>query len=134
MNAVTKKKTVSRFPTAKISQVIHGLLKGKPFKIHVADASIGGMKIVRVVTPVWKSLRPAVRIGKILDAVNAKLTSQERDGILRFSVLTPEEYEAVAKNGFLSAPKVPLYRVPVRASKAKPLARQAAYASLRSLL
>ena len=126
MNAVTKKKRVARFPTAQIAQVMHGLLKGKPFKIHVADASIGGMKIVRVVTPVWKSLRPAARIGKILDAVNAKLTPQERDGILRFSVLTPEEYKAVVKNGFVSAPKVPHYQVPLRASKAKPVARQAA--------
>lgn len=53
------------------------------------------MKIVRVVTPAWKSLRPAARIGKVLDAVNIHLTPRERKGILRFSVLTPEEYQDV---------------------------------------
>ncbi len=95
MITTAKMKTVSKFPKAKISHAVQGILKGKPFKIQIANSNIGKMKIVRVVTPAWKSLRPAVRIGKVLDAVNTELTPQEQKGILRFSVLTPEEYQEV---------------------------------------
>ncbi|PTX98194.1 hypothetical protein DB345_05000 [Spartobacteria bacterium LR76] len=96
MTVAAKKKQVAKFPRGKIEKAVGGILKD--FKIHFADASIGKMKIVRVVTPAWKSLRPSVRIGKVLDAVNGKLTPQEQKSILRFSVLTPEEYASVVKN------------------------------------
>ncbi len=98
MTVAAKKKQVVKFPREKISEAVRNVLKDKPFEIRVADASIGKMKIVRVVTPAWKSLRPSVRIGKVLDAVNGKLTPQEQKSILRFSVLTPEEYASVVKN------------------------------------
>ena len=80
MIATAKKKTVAKFPKAKISHAVQEILKGQPFKIQVANSNIGKMKIVRVVTPAWKSLRPAIRIGKVLDAVNTKLTAQEQKG------------------------------------------------------
>ena len=95
MIAPAKKKPAPKFSRAKISHAVEGVLKGKPFEIRVADSSIGNLKIVRVVTPAWKSLRPGARIGKVLDAVEPHLTPQERKGILRFSVLTPEEYRDV---------------------------------------
>ena len=93
MNAPIKKKPAPKFPKAKISRALAGILKGKHFEIKVANSSIGKLKIVRVVTPAWKRLRPAERIGKVLDAVNLQLTQTEQKGILRFSVLTPEEYQ-----------------------------------------
>jgi hypothetical protein len=85
-----------KFPEAKIRQAVGSILpSGKIFKLKVSNSHIGRMKIVRVVTPAWKSLRPAERIIKLLEAVDAKLTPQERNGILRFSVLTPREYSEV---------------------------------------
>jgi hypothetical protein len=125
MTATAKKKQAAKFPKAKISQLIQGVLKDKPFKIHVTDAGIGKMKIVRVVTPAWKSLRPAVRISKVLDAVNTELTPQEQKGILRFSVLTPGEYKTVVKNR-PAAFKVLHHGTTAKASKAKRVARKAA--------
>ncbi len=98
MTVAAKKKQVVKFPREKISEAVRNVLKDKPFEIRVAEATVGKMKIVRVVTPAWKSLRPSVRIGKVLDAVNGKLTAQEQKSILRFSVLTPEEYASVVKN------------------------------------
>ena len=95
MIAPAKKKPAPKFSRAKISHAVEGVLKGKPFEIRVADSSIGNLKIVRVITPAWKSVRPGARIGKVLDAVEPHLTPQERKGILRFSVLTPEEYQDV---------------------------------------
>ena len=91
---IRKKKTVT-FPKGKISYAVRMALKGKTFELHVVDSKIGKMKIVRVVTPAWKSLRPAVRIGKVISAVNTELTPLEQKKILRFSVLTPEEYREI---------------------------------------
>lgn len=81
------------FPQSKIRKVVRTALpKGKDFKLHVANSSIDNMKIVRIVTPAWKSLSPSTRIRRVLQAVNSELSVQELEGILRFSVLTPEEY------------------------------------------
>jgi hypothetical protein len=95
MIAPAKKKPAPKFPRAKITDAVRELLRGKPFEIRVANSTIDNMKIVRVVTPAWKSLRPGARIGKVLDAVESHLTPPERAGILRFSVLTPEEYSEI---------------------------------------
>jgi hypothetical protein len=86
----------AKFPRARISRAVSAVIpKGHAFTLHVADSEIGKKKIVRVVTPAWKKLRGWERIGKVLDAVNRELTSEEQEGILRFSVLTPDEYEQV---------------------------------------
>lgn len=119
MIANAKKTAPTRFPKAKIADAVRTLLPTGDFKIHVADSRIGKMKIVRVVTPAWKSLRPAERIGKILDALSDKLTARERENILRFSVLTPAEYDTVVKNSPVSST-----RLSVSASTAKPLKRK----------
>ena|SRR5215471_3086910 len=93
-------KTTVKFPRSKISGAVKMVLpkaqKGN-FKLRVVNSPIGKMKIVRVVTPAWKSLRPADRIGKVLGAINTVLTREEQKAILRFSVLTPDEYEGVVE-------------------------------------
>lgn len=63
--------------------------------VYVHDSGIKGRGIVRLVTPAWKTLRPAARIEKVLNSVSGQLTKQEESKILRFSVLTPEEYQRV---------------------------------------
>ena len=96
MIATLKKKIPIKFPTAKIRDAIkEALPKGKTFDLRVADSSIGKMKIVRVVTPAWKSIRPAERIEKVIEALQGKLTLRERKAILRFSVMTPDEYQEI---------------------------------------
>lgn len=96
MIAPPKKKTPFKFPSAKIEAAIKGAMpKGITFDLRVADSSIGKMKIVRVVTPAWKSIRPAERIERVIEALQGKLTLRERKAILRFSVMTPAEYEQI---------------------------------------
>lgn len=125
MIATSKKKISTQFPRAKIAHAVKTVLPNGNFKLRVADSKIGKMKIVRVVTPAWKSLRPAERIGKILDAVSGKLTTEEQGGILRFSVLTPDEYAAVVKNGPGSVLKVPHHGSATKPIKAKRVAQKA---------
>jgi len=89
-----KARATSEFPAAKIRRVVRDILpKGKAFRLLVVDSGIRKMKVVRVVTPAWKTLPRSERIGKLLDALNETLTKQEQKGILRVSVLTPKEYE-----------------------------------------
>lgn len=86
-------KQKNSFPKRKISSAVKRILPpGKSFKLKLADSNIGEMKIVRIITPAWRSLRPAERIGKVIEAVNPQLTPAEQKKILRFSVLTPDEY------------------------------------------
>ena len=109
-------------PRAKIARAVEiALPKGRPFSIHVQNSQLGGMKVVRVVTPAWKNLRPAERIFRVREEVEKRLTAEEKNRILRFSVLTPGEYRRIFG---VSHER----RVPHRASPAK---RKAAKASAR---
>ena len=100
MIAILKKKTSIKFPTAKIEDAIkEATPRGKTFDLCVADSSIRKMKIVRVVTPAWKSIRPAARVEKVMDALHGKLTLRQRMLVLRFSVLTLEEYQQIIVGG-----------------------------------
>lgn len=126
MIATSKKKVSTQFPMAKIAHAVKTILPNGNFKVHVADSKIGKMKIVRVVTPAWKSLRPAERIGKVLDAVSGKLSAKEQGGILRFSVLTPIEYETVVKNSPVSVIKVSHHGSAAKPAKAKRVTRKVA--------
>jgi hypothetical protein len=99
MIAARKKKALPSFPSAKIARIVGEILpKGKDFKVRTADSGIRKMKVVRIVTPAWKNLRPPERISKVLAAMDGKLSEVERERILRFSVLTPEEYADVMKD------------------------------------
>jgi hypothetical protein len=87
-----RKRNAARFPKRKIFSVVQSVLpKGAIFRLRVFDSKIGGMKVVRVVTPAWKNLPPSDRILRILKVANTELSHAERKGILRFSVLTPDE-------------------------------------------
>jgi len=104
------KKTLS-LPRAKITRAVeHILPKGATFKLHVEKSAVGGLKVVRIVTPAWKRLRPVERITRVREAVEGTLSDRERKSILRFSVVTPKEYKV------LSAPP---YRGSVRLTAAK---------------
>lgn len=99
MIAVRKKKPLPSFPRAKIVRIIADILpKGNGFELRATDSGIRQMKVVRIVTPAWKNLRPPERISKVLAAMDGKLSEGEQERILRFSVLTPEEYSAVVEN------------------------------------
>lgn len=115
MIAPLKKLDSEPFPKAKISNAIQAVLpKGKDFRLRIADAKIDRLKIVRVITPAWKSLRPAQRIEKIITAVNSHLTPGEQDRVLRYSVLTPDEYkdlvETPLQKGKASSKKAPAHK------------------------
>ena len=68
---------------------------GQPFKLLIADSEIGKLKVVRIITPAWKNQRPWERIEKVLAALDGKLTPAEKKQVLRYSVLTPEEYKRI---------------------------------------
>src|SRR3954470_16926984 len=92
----TRQPNSSSFPRAKIARIVQGVIpKGKTFELRTADSGIRQMKVVRIVTPAWKNLRPPERISKVLAAMEGKLSEAEQARILRFSVLTPEEYSAI---------------------------------------
>jgi|GEM_PF-1033062 len=96
MNTTANKRTPAKFPRKKIYLVVLSVLpKGKEFRLQVIDSNIGRMKIVRIVTPAWNRLPPSDRIDKIIRAANAQLTAKEQKSILRFSVLTPDEYSRI---------------------------------------
>ena len=92
MKIALRKRNAAKFPTRKIRFVVQTVLpKGANFRLRVINSKIRGMKVVRVVTPAWKNLPPSDRILKILELANTELSYAERKGILRFSVLTPDE-------------------------------------------
>jgi alkylated DNA nucleotide flippase Atl1 len=96
MNTTAKKRTQAKFPRRKIYSVVLSVLpKGRKFTLQVIDSHIGKMKVVRIVTPTWKRLRPSDRIDRIIRAANKRLTAGEQKNILRFSVLTPDEYSKI---------------------------------------
>src|SRR5438093_8853018 len=58
---------------------------------------IGKRRILRVVTPAWKSLPKSERVRKVREAVEPNLTAEERAQIFRFSVLTPAELKRLER-------------------------------------
>jgi len=93
--------------TARIQRLVKGAIpKGKPFRVMWEPTGIGRWRILRVVTPAWKSLPRSERILKVQQAVEPGLTARERAQVFRFSVLTAAEFkrlEAALPPGHLSA-------------------------------
>jgi hypothetical protein len=78
--------------TARIHRLVRAAIpKGKPFRVMWEPTGLGKWRILRVVTPAWKSLPRSERMLKIRQAVEPSLTSRERAQVFRFSVLTPAE-------------------------------------------
>src|SRR6266480_8093936 len=77
---------------ARIKKLVKAAIpKGKPFRVVWEPTGIGQWRILRVVTPAWKSLPRFERIHKLQQAVEPNLTARERAHIFRFSVLTSAE-------------------------------------------
>jgi len=78
--------------TARINKLVKAAIpKGKPFRVIWEPTGLGQWRILRVVTPAWKSLPKFEGVQKVRQAVEPNLSQQERDQIFRFSVLTPVE-------------------------------------------
>jgi hypothetical protein len=67
--------------------------KGKPFKVSWDRAGFGRYRVLRVVTPAWRTLPRFERILRVQNAVFDGLAPKEQKHILRVSVLTAEEYK-----------------------------------------
>src|SRR5438874_8486253 len=62
--------------TARIKKFVEAALpKGKPFRVVWEPTGIGQWRILRVVTPAWKSLPRFERIHKLQQAVEPNLTA-----------------------------------------------------------
>ena len=78
---------------AKVRKIVREALpKGRRFQI--AWQPVGKRyRVLRVVTPAWRSLPRFERILKMQEAIARGLTPRERKKIFRVSVMTAEEYE-----------------------------------------
>jgi hypothetical protein len=68
------------------------LPKGKRFTIEWQPLEFTKAKVLRIVTPAWKTLEPWERIVKVQEILEQELTKKEQDQIFRVSVLTSNEY------------------------------------------
>ena len=79
---------------AKVRKVVRDVLpKGKTFKIRWQPVGFGRYRVLRVITPAWRSLPRFERILKVQKAIRDGLAAKDRAGILRVSVLTANEYK-----------------------------------------
>jgi hypothetical protein len=78
----------------KIKKLVKDILpKGKGFQLRWQPVGFGDYRVLRVVTPAWRSLPRFQRILKLQSAITDGLSAKERANILRVSVLTAEEYK-----------------------------------------
>ena len=78
----------------KIRKLVKGVLpKGRRFKIAWHPVGLGRYRVLRVITPAWRSLPRFDRILKVQEAISRGLTPHEQKDIFRVSVLTSEEYK-----------------------------------------
>jgi hypothetical protein len=93
--------------SARITRLVKAAIpKGKPFRVIWEPTGIGSWRILRVVTPAWRSLPRSERMLRLREAVEPGLTARERAQVFRFSVLTAAELkrlEAMLPAGPLSA-------------------------------
>src|SRR5436190_8472683 len=82
---------------AKVRKIVREVLpKGRKFRI--AWQPVGKRyRVLRVITPAWRSLPRFERILKMREAIASGLTLQERKNIFRVSVLTAKEYEPLRR-------------------------------------
>jgi hypothetical protein len=85
-----------RKPTpATISEVkaeLRQQLDGYSFTLLAEPTGFGGYQIWRIITPAWKRMPRMERILKMQRALLPVIPTAEQKKILRFSVLTPEEW------------------------------------------
>ena len=91
-------KTISAFPASRVKKMIQAVIpRGQTFQIRLSDSGFDESKVVRIITPAWKRLQRHQRILKLLEAQDQFLTPEDRQHILRYSVLTPQEFERHVK-------------------------------------
>lgn len=91
-------KTHNAFPASRIKKLVQAVVpRGLEYKIRLSDSGFDQSKVVRVITPAWKRLQRHQRILKLLEAESQFLTPDDRQHILRYSVLTPQEFERHVK-------------------------------------
>jgi len=80
--------------TARINRLVRQAIpKGTAAKIIWYPTGFSKSRILRVVTPAWKTLPRFQRISKLRQSLEPKLNSQERARIFRISVLTSREFQ-----------------------------------------
>jgi len=80
--------------TARINRLVRQAIpKGKPARIIWYPTGFSKSRILRVVTPAWKTLPRFQRISKLRQNLEPNLGPQEWAQIFRISVLTPHEYK-----------------------------------------
>src|SRR5437667_4983468 len=94
---------------SKVRKLVREVIpKGRRFKITWQSVGFGPFRVLRVITPAWRSLPRFERILRVQDAIDRGLSPKERDSILRVSVLTAEEYKRFRP--FLAAISAPFSR------------------------
>jgi hypothetical protein len=87
-------KTHSAFPASQIKKLVQAVVpRRQAFQIRLSDSGFDESKVVRVITPAWRRLQRHQRILKLLEAQDQFLSEEDRQHILRYSVLTPQEYK-----------------------------------------
>jgi len=78
----------------KVKKLVKDLLpKGKAFQLRWQPVGFGRYRVLRVITPAWRSLPRFQRILKLQSAITEGLSAKERANILRVSLLTADEYK-----------------------------------------
>jgi len=90
---------------AKVKKLVkEALPRGKRFQLRWQPVGFGPYRVLRVITPAWRSLPRFQRILKVQKAVMDGLAPKERAGILRVSVLTADEYKKLHPSLLLRRP------------------------------
>jgi len=84
--------------TDRINKLVRQAIpKGKPAQIIWYPTGFSKSKILRVVTPAWKTLPRFQRISKLRQSLECNLTPKERSQIFRISVLTAQEFKRLGR-------------------------------------
>jgi len=90
------KRLTTAVPASVIKQTLAEILPAKAkFSVHVADSGLGNLKVVRVISDAWKSKPVVERLERVIAGVRPVLTKAQNDAILRFSILTPQEWAGI---------------------------------------
>lgn len=78
----------------KVEEAVKAVVpKGKRFTVVWEPLQFHTGRILRVLTPAWKTLPRYRRIMKVQEALNDMLSAKELDRIFRVSVMTAQEFK-----------------------------------------
>lgn len=99
--------------TANVNKALRQIIPSRRFRVTWQPTGLGKYRVLRIVTPAWKSLPRFERILKVQKAIDTQLPAKELESILRVSVLTAEEHKRLFKG---IAPSCPRHRLTRRRS------------------